>query len=177
MLGRAQAKCRGMANVTFRQVDISDGLPFADATFDRVVSINVLYAVDDWDGTTRELLRVLKPDGKLVITSSSPDFRFGRVFGDHVARIKNIWGFSRRALMVLNTARVMFTSGLASFVFNLLVIDRREAEGRYRSLDPAGVREFLCGYSDDGVGDVSVGLTFADQNFLATATKVAAQPA
>ena len=177
MLGIAQTKCSSLMNVTFRQADLNSELPFADASFDRIVSINVLYALDDWDGTMREFLRVLKPDGKLVLTSSFPEFSFGSVLADHFRRVKNIWGFSRQARTVLTTVGVLATSGLGSAVLNIFVIDRREAEGRYRSLDRDGIREFLRSHDADGVGDVQVGLTFADQNFLAVATKaMVAQP-
>jgi SAM-dependent methyltransferase len=41
-------------------------LPLADATFDIVLSINTLEHVYDLEGTLRELIRVLKPGGRIV---------------------------------------------------------------------------------------------------------------
>ena len=40
-------------------------------TFDRIVSINVLYAIEDQETLWKEILRVLKPEGKVVATTST----------------------------------------------------------------------------------------------------------
>lgn len=41
-------------------------LPFANSTFDLVVSQNVFHHVPDWKGAVREVRRVLRPNGCLV---------------------------------------------------------------------------------------------------------------
>lgn len=41
-------------------------LPFADSSFDLVVSQNVFHHVPDWKGAVREVSRVLRPDGYLI---------------------------------------------------------------------------------------------------------------
>lgn len=43
-------------------------LPFADATYDRVICSEVMEHVHDYQGAARELARVTKPGGKLAIT-------------------------------------------------------------------------------------------------------------
>lgn len=50
-----------------------DRLPFDDATFDRIVVIDVHEHVDDPGIVTRELVRVLKPGAKLIITTPNGD--------------------------------------------------------------------------------------------------------
>ncbi|MGD2104322.1 MAG: class I SAM-dependent methyltransferase [Anaerolineae bacterium] len=42
-------------------------LPFPDATFSRVIAVDALHHFDDHHGAIHELLRVLKPGGRLVI--------------------------------------------------------------------------------------------------------------
>lgn len=42
-------------------------LPFADASFDVVVAVTVLCFVDDASAALREMARVLRPDGRLVL--------------------------------------------------------------------------------------------------------------
>lgn len=46
--------------------DISTGLPFGGAEFDRVLSVNLLECIPDRQGLLREVHRVLKPGGRVV---------------------------------------------------------------------------------------------------------------
>jgi len=47
----------------------ADHLPFADGSFDMVVSVTLLQNMPDPGKTVRELARVLRSDGKAIITS------------------------------------------------------------------------------------------------------------
>ncbi|MBR1456533.1 MAG: class I SAM-dependent methyltransferase [Oscillospiraceae bacterium] len=57
-----RAKALGIANVTFAQGDVGS-LPFADESFDAVLSLNGFHAFPDKDAAFRETWRVLKPGG------------------------------------------------------------------------------------------------------------------
>ena len=59
---RARAEEMGIENVTFRQGDVG-ALPFADETFDALVSLNGFHAFPDKEAAYRETFRVLKPGG------------------------------------------------------------------------------------------------------------------
>ena len=63
MLKRAEAKLR--SNIELRQAP-AEALPFADASFDAVVSTLVLCTVSDPPRALAEIRRVLRPGGKLV---------------------------------------------------------------------------------------------------------------
>jgi ubiquinone/menaquinone biosynthesis C-methylase UbiE len=171
MLDRAREKCRGLEHITYSEANLNGALPFEDATFDRIVSINVLYALEDWDHTMSELLRVLKPEGRMVLTSSLPAFKFRPLLADHLRSIGNIWGTRRKAQAVFNTVKVVATSGVGSAALNVFVINRRETQGQYYSPDDAALRRFLESHLAKGVDTYDIGLSMADQNFLATATK------
>jgi ubiquinone/menaquinone biosynthesis C-methylase UbiE len=67
-----RARDAGLTNIVPRQGD-ARALPYADATFDAAYLVTVLGEVPDQDAALRELHRVLKPDGRLVV---------GELFGD-----------------------------------------------------------------------------------------------
>lgn len=173
MLRVAEKKCRDLDYVDFKWGDLTAPLPYADDTFDRIVSINVLFALPDWDHAMSEFLRVLKPEGTMVLTSNAVDYSFVPLVADHFRRVGNIWGASRKARTILKTARVMTTSALGSVILNTLVINRRESKGEYRGLDHAALRSFLERHRLSGLGEFSIGRALADQNLLATAVKAA----
>src|SRR6185369_9813887 len=60
---RAEAQRRGITNVQFRQC-VADSLPFADSSFDVVVSRLGVMLFPDPLGAMHEMLRVLKPGGR-----------------------------------------------------------------------------------------------------------------
>jgi ubiquinone/menaquinone biosynthesis C-methylase UbiE len=66
MLGLAAKRCEGRDNVSFHEGDVT-ALPVPDAEFDRVLSVQVLEYVDDIPAALAELLRVLRPGGRVVI--------------------------------------------------------------------------------------------------------------
>jgi len=63
---------RGLANITPTRGDARQ-LPYPDAIFDAAYLVTVLGEIPDQDGALRELARVLKPGGRLVV---------GELFGD-----------------------------------------------------------------------------------------------
>jgi SAM-dependent methyltransferase len=69
---KRRADERGLANITATQGDARQ-LPYSDATFDAAFLVTVLGEVPDQDAALRELARVLKPNGRLVV---------GELFGD-----------------------------------------------------------------------------------------------
>ena len=64
MMSAAQARAKqiGMANVRFVQGDVG-ALPFENASFDIVLSLNGFHAFPDKEAAYRETFRVLKPGG------------------------------------------------------------------------------------------------------------------
>src|SRR5215213_7706801 len=62
---RAEAQRRGLTNMQFRQC-AADSLPFPDNSFDAVVSRLGVMFFPDPVAAMREMLRVLKPNGKLA---------------------------------------------------------------------------------------------------------------
>jgi ubiquinone/menaquinone biosynthesis C-methylase UbiE len=72
-LARAKAAQRGRQNVEFRLGDMTD-LGYPDNSFDAVVSVFSIFFVPDMEAVVRELWRMVKPGGKLAITTWGPRF-------------------------------------------------------------------------------------------------------
>jgi arsenite methyltransferase len=66
MLGVAAKRCEGHDNVAFHEGDVT-ALPVGDADFDRALCVQVLEYVADIPAALGELLRVLRPGGRVVI--------------------------------------------------------------------------------------------------------------
>jgi SAM-dependent methyltransferase len=52
-----------------------EALPFADASFDAVTAVNSLFYADDMGAAMRELVRVVRPGGRVVVTAWGPPQR------------------------------------------------------------------------------------------------------
>jgi arsenite methyltransferase len=66
MLALAAKRCEGRDNVSFEQGDVT-ALPVPDEDFDRALSVQVLEYVADIPAALRELFRVLRPGGRVLI--------------------------------------------------------------------------------------------------------------
>ncbi|MEG3437281.1 methyltransferase domain-containing protein [Pannus brasiliensis CCIBt3594] len=78
MLKIARQKLQSYANVRFQCASAS-ALPFPDASFDTVISANAFHYFDDPNVALREMKRVLKPNGNLIILDWCKDFLACRI--------------------------------------------------------------------------------------------------
>jgi ubiquinone/menaquinone biosynthesis C-methylase UbiE len=66
MLAVAAKRCEGRPNVAFHEGEVTS-LPVGEADFDRALSVQVLEYVEDVPAALGELLRVLRPGGRVLI--------------------------------------------------------------------------------------------------------------
>ena len=66
--GKALAASRGLTDVTWQVCDIQK-IPYEDASFDTVISCETIEHVPNPRLAIRELARVLKPEGRLLLTT------------------------------------------------------------------------------------------------------------
>lgn len=78
MLLMAKQKCRTYPNVSFRTASVS-ALPFADNSFDVVVSASAFHYFDDPTLALKEIKRVLKPEGRVIILDWCKDYLLCRI--------------------------------------------------------------------------------------------------
>lgn len=85
----SEAMCSQLRSIPGARVERCDAtdLPFADASFDTVVAIHMLYHVDDPAAALKEFARVLRPGGRLAVAVNGRDhLEELRVIGPAVGR-------------------------------------------------------------------------------------------
>ena len=70
-IARSKSIAQNLHNVDFQRADMT-ALGYPDASFDAVVSVFSIFFVTDMVAEVRELWRVLRPGGKLAITTWGP---------------------------------------------------------------------------------------------------------
>jgi SAM-dependent methyltransferase len=76
--GKRRAEVEGW-KITFQEAD-AENLPFADASFDAVVSTVGVMFTPNQERAAAELFRVLKPDGKIGLANWTPAGFVGQIF-------------------------------------------------------------------------------------------------
>jgi ubiquinone/menaquinone biosynthesis C-methylase UbiE len=120
--GRRRAEADRLP-VTFQEAD-AEALPFADASFDVVLSTFGVMFTPNQDKAARELLRVCRPDGKIGLANWTPESFIGqmfRVLGKYVPPVAGVappslWGTKAR-LDTLFGAHAVVAAESRSFVF------------------------------------------------------------
>jgi len=94
---------------------IYDGkcMPFADDTFDQLLSMEVIEHVDNLDEILLEMFRVLKPKGKIIITvpfmwpEHEMPFDYRRFTANGLVRAMEKYGFKSQQIIKLGSAPVL----------------------------------------------------------------------
>jgi SAM-dependent methyltransferase len=76
--GQMRATAEGLS-VAFKEAD-AEALPFADATFDAVISTFGVMFTPNQEKAAAEMLRVCRPKGKIALANWTPDGFIGQVF-------------------------------------------------------------------------------------------------
>jgi SAM-dependent methyltransferase len=121
--GRERATAERLA-IEFRQAD-AEALPFADASFDVVVSTFGVMFTPDQDKAATELLRVCKPGGKIGLANWTPEGFIGQLFktiGKHMpppAGVKSpaLWGTGARITELFGAQASSIQLERRNFVF------------------------------------------------------------
>ncbi|EKD71806.1 MAG: methyltransferase type 11 [uncultured bacterium] len=154
MLKRAKRK-NGNHSFNFQHFDINDRLPFPDNHFDRVVSVNAVYALKEPFSTLQEFYRVLRPGGKILITNPKYCAKILPIFFEHAKKAK------------MSEILFMLPSLTLIGIFNLF-IKLRGAKNVYNFFDQQELWDILQG---TGYLGISINLVYANQTLLAVGKK------
>jgi ubiquinone/menaquinone biosynthesis C-methylase UbiE len=121
--GRIRAQAEGLP-VEFKVAD-AEALPFADASFDVVVSTFGVMFTPNQDQAASELLRVCKSRGKIGLANWTPDGFIGQLFktlGKYLpppagAKSPALWGTQSRVTEMFGTESVGITAERCNFTF------------------------------------------------------------
>lgn len=110
--------------IEFREAD-AEGLPFADASFDVVVSTFGVMFTADQERAAGELVRVCKHGGKIGLANWTPEGFIGQVFktiGKHLppppgAKSPALWGTRARIAELFDPHATSVKTAQRSFVF------------------------------------------------------------
>jgi SAM-dependent methyltransferase len=121
--GRVRAAADGLS-VEFKEAD-AEALPFADATFDAVISTFGVMFTPNQDKAASELMRVCKPGGKIGMANWTPEGFIGQLFktlGKYLpppagAKSPALWGTPGRLTEMFGTAAAGIKAEKRNFVF------------------------------------------------------------
>ncbi|SPB18861.1 methyltransferase type 11 [Caballeronia novacaledonica] len=121
--GRARAEAEGLA-VQFQEAD-AEALPFADASFDVVMSTFGVMFTPNQEQAASELMRVCRPGGKIGLANWTPESFIGQVFktiGKYItppAGVKSpaLWGTEPRIAELLGGGAARIGTTKREFVF------------------------------------------------------------
>jgi SAM-dependent methyltransferase len=143
---------------SFTLSDLNLPLPFADGRFSCVVSNLVIGYLQDPLATLRELLRVLAPGGKLVISNLKPQADLSQIYRNFVQRTDQPEEMDEARQLLNNSGKIKLG----------------ESDGIFRFFNRQELATLL---SCSGAQQPRIYSTFGNQAFIAVAAKPAAAPA
>lgn len=129
-----------IANAEYVIGDLSKKMPFPDQYFDKIVSNNVIYAIEPESRPQlgSELNRVLKPGGKIVIANIAPGFRPFEIYMAHLKEELSQSGLLRTVIKILS-----FIIPTAKMFYYNMLINREHTGGSYAFMDEKSQEDFL----------------------------------
>ncbi|MFA4889634.1 MAG: methyltransferase domain-containing protein [Candidatus Omnitrophota bacterium] len=137
---------------TYQECDLNFDLPFEDQYFDKICCSLVLSYLNDPLITARELIRTLKPKGKIVITSLKPFADLSQIYRNFVSLAKNEED-------ILEARKLLSSAGK---------IRHKESEGHYHFLSERELKIILLAA---GAKNIRIFRSLGNQANVAVAEK------
>jgi SAM-dependent methyltransferase/pimeloyl-ACP methyl ester carboxylesterase len=101
----------------YKVVDLEEALPFPNASFDKVVSNLVISYLKDPIATCRELIRVTKRDGFIVLTTLKPYADTSQIYRNYVQTTPGVEGVERTRKLLNNAGDIRLKETQGHFNF------------------------------------------------------------
>ena len=108
---------RSPVTTSLCRADLNSAPPFATNSFDRVVCNLVIGYLSDPLFTLKELLRVLIPDGKLIVTNLKPQADLSLIYRNFVSRAKEQAERNEARELLNNSGKIKQAEGDGLFQF------------------------------------------------------------
>lgn len=171
MLRRARAKTQKFSWVRYARKDLNQPLPYSARSFDRVVALNVLYALREPQAILQEFHRILKFGGLLVIANPIASPKVRAILSAHMRMIA-AKGWRRGLLLFLKTL-LIFPRLIVVIALNVLVIRRLADKNIYHFFDAETLEENL---KKANFEVLCCGLAYGDSDVFIVASKIVSMP-
>ena len=124
------------AGITLLMNDLNINLPFKDCSFDKIVSCNTLYLLptENLPSVYKEIYRVLKPGGKVVITNLTREFKPYKIYFNHIREYSRKFGRLETAFSIIKlfipTVKMFYYSSYiqknSNHGFNFVMADEQK---------------------------------------------------
>ncbi len=158
-----RARRRVPSGATFHLADIDDHLAAHAGEFDRVVSVNLLWALHHPATTIARMTERLRPGGLMVHTTPRWRFRFDRIVARHLRRARGL-----ALLRALAALPLLALTGILNLVLVLQVLARHQTWRDRSRWQAQGLARL---FSRPDLTSFSLRPTYAEQGFLVTCTK------
>lgn len=128
-------------DVVLQQADLASRLPFPDEAFDDVMASLALHYLEDWQPTLREFRRVLRPAGRLIVSTHHPFMDHELASGeDYFAtyKITEEWTKGGQTALMSFWHRPLhaMTEAFRQARFGLSLVDEPQPDAAARTLFP-----------------------------------------
>jgi ubiquinone/menaquinone biosynthesis C-methylase UbiE len=124
MLRRAGKKSKQLRTVTLLDADLNERLPFGDGEFDGITCVNVLYAVDRPAFLLKEVHRVLRTGGIIVLATPIFKTKMSFIFNEHVVGLRRSYAWLWPLVLTIQIARVA-PSAILFLLINKFIQEER----------------------------------------------------
>jgi len=166
MIRHANRKCRNSPGVKLQVADLNRNMEFSNATFDKVICSNTLYALQEPRAAISEFHRVLKPYGTLIIANPKPNAGENTLMREHIAALNRLTPLYRKIHQIL-ISLLLIPVNLVVMAMNKTIIEK--ARGRkYHFLTEIDLERML---QEAGFTSIRTRSCYADQDWLVRADK------